>query len=112
MGSGLTRPFAVVLLAEETRKTTANPAERGAVEQILVSLMDSVNSQLDPHEQLSFVAVAEGPWTVGNGAITPTFKIKRNILEGRYQPCVDVWMSQNRPVVWEAPAETARSAAS
>jgi len=110
MGAGRPRPFAVVLLAEETRKATAEPAERAGVEQTLLDLMNTVNTQLDPHEQLSFVAVAQGPWTVGNGFITPTLKIKRSVLESRYQPCVDDWMRQNRPIVWEMPLENARSA--
>jgi len=77
-----------------------------------LDLMNTVNTQLDPHEQLSFVAVAQGPWTIGNGFITPTLKLKRNVLEGRYQPCVDEWMKQNRPVVWESPSEGVRSAGS
>jgi long-chain acyl-CoA synthetase len=112
MGAGLSRPFAVVVLAEEIRKVTALPKERATVEQTLLDLMNTINAQLDPHEQLGFVAVAEGPWTIGNGSITPTFKIKRNVLEDRYQACVDAWMSQNRPVVWESPVEVARTAAS
>jgi long-chain acyl-CoA synthetase len=112
MGSGLPRPFAVVLLAEESRRATAFPAERASVEQTLSDLMHLVNTQLDPHERLGFVAVAEGPWTVGNGFVTPTLKIKRNVLENRYQPCVDAWMKQNRPVVWEVSHDNAEAAAS
>jgi len=112
MGAGMAHPFAVVVLAEEMRKVTALPGERATVEQTLLDLMNLVNTQLDPHEQLSFVAVAQGPWTVGNGFITPTLKIKRNVLENRYQPCVDDWMKQGRPVVWESGQEGARSAVS
>src|ERR1035441_10126891 len=85
---------------------------RAAVGQTLLDLIDTGNTPLDPHEQLSFVAVAEGPWTIGNGFITPTLKLKRNVLENRYQPCVDDWMSQNRPVVWETPPEAVSPAAS
>ena len=110
MGAGRPHPFAVVVLAEETRKASARLSERAAVEQTLLDLMNLVNTQLDPHEQLSFVAVAEGPWTVGNGFITPTLKIKRNVLESRYQTCVDDWAKQNRPVVWESPAQAVVSA--
>ena len=95
MGSGMPHPFAVVVLADVA-------TERASVEQTLLDLMNTVNTQLDPHEQLSFVAVAKGPWTVGNGLVTPTLKIRRNVLEDRYQPCVDEWMRQNRPVVWES----------
>jgi hypothetical protein len=57
MGAGRPNPFALVVLAEETRKATARISERAAVEQILLDLMITVNTQLDPHEQLSFVAV-------------------------------------------------------
>jgi long-chain acyl-CoA synthetase len=106
MGAGMPRPFAVVLLSEEARK----PAERANVEQTLLNLMNSVNMQLDPHEQLGFLAVAQGPWTIGNGSVTPTLKIRRNVLETRYQPCIDDWMRQNRPVVWESPAENGTTA--
>ncbi len=111
MGAGLPRPFAVVLLADEARRGTARPDERANVEQTLLDLMNTVNTQLDPHEQLGFVAVARGPWTVGNGIVTPTLKIRRNVLESRYQPCVEEWMRQNRPVVWEAPPENGGAAA-
>ena len=110
MGAGRPHPFAVVLLAEETRKASTRLSERAAVEQTLLDLMNLVNTQLDPHEQLSFVAVAEGPWTVGNGFITPTLKIKRTVLESRYQTCVDDWTRQNRPVVWESPPQAVVSA--
>ena len=67
---------------------------------------------MDPHEKLSFIAVAEGPWTVSNGFVTPTLNIKRNVLESRDRPCVDDWLRQNRPVVRESPPEAARSVAS
>ena len=111
MGAGLAHPFAIVLLAEEARKAAAGATERTAVEQVLLDLMNMINTQLDPHEQLSFVAVAEGPWTIANGLVTPTLKLKRNLVESRYQPCIDDWLKRNRPVVWEAPVEVARSAA-
>ena len=111
MGAGMPHPFAVVVLAEETRRAAARPSERAGVEQTLLDIMNTVNVHLDPHEQLSFVAVAQGPWTVGNGFMTPTLKIKRNVLESRYQPCVDDWLKQNHPVVWESPAESVSAAA-
>jgi long-chain acyl-CoA synthetase len=105
MGSGLARPFAVVLLSDEARKTAALPAQRAAIEETLRKMLAQVNAQLDPHEQLGFVVVARGPWTVGNGCVTPTLKIKRGVLESLYQPCADAWIRENRPVVWELPAE-------
>jgi long-chain acyl-CoA synthetase len=51
---------------------------------------------------LNFIAIVDGPWTIGNELMTPTLKIKRASVEGRYQPLVDQWEKLNRPVVWES----------
>ncbi len=112
MGAGMSRPFAVVLLAEEARKAAASPSQRAGVERTLSDLMNALNAQLDSYERLGFIVVAEGPWTVSNGFLTPTLKIKRSVLESCYRPCADDWTRQNRPVIWETPLEAARSAAS
>jgi long-chain acyl-CoA synthetase len=102
MGTGMPRPFAVVLLSEEIRQRTADSKEKSAIESSLRALMDSINKDLDPHEQVSFIAAVHGPWTIGNDAMTPTMKIKRGVLERRYQAFVDDWNRQSRPVVWES----------
>lgn len=102
MGSGQPRPFAVVLLSEEVRRQSADPKVRAQMESSLLALMETVNMQLDPHEQVSFVAVVYGPWTIGNGLMTPTLKIKRGVVEGRYQGLIEDWNRQNRPIVWES----------
>ena len=103
MGAGLPSPFALILLSDEARKQCSAPDGQKALEQSLKAQMEQVNAQLDPQERVSFIAVADGPWTVGNGLITPTLKIKRAALEGRYQPFVDHWERHNSPVVWESP---------
>jgi len=102
MGTGMPRPFAVVVLAEEVRQRAADSRQKAAVESSLLELMDSINKDLDPHEQVSFVAAVRGPWTIGNDAMTPTMKIKRGVLESRYQAFIDDWNRQSRPVVWES----------
>ncbi len=101
MGTGMPRPFAVVLLSEDSRTRVADPKERALVEASLLDLMNSINRDLDPHEQLSFVAAVHGPWTIGNDAMTPTLKIRRGVLENRYQGFIEDWSRQSRPVVWE-----------
>lgn len=102
MGSGHASPFAIVLLSAEARRRCATPDARKAMEQALQSRLEQVNSQLDPHERVQFVAIADGPWTVSNGLMTPTLKIKRTVLENRYQTLVDNWERTNCPVVWES----------
>jgi long-chain acyl-CoA synthetase len=44
--------------------------------------------------------VVTEPWTVDNGFITPTFKVKRNRVEEVYAANYERWIGARRPVVW------------
>ena len=50
---------------------------------------------------VAFVVVVREPWTMENGMLTPTMKIKRNVIEDFYNQKMDDWFSQKRKVVWE-----------
>src|SRR6516164_2605470 len=102
MGAGLPSAFAIVVLSPDARQGCVGADERKALEESLRARMEEVNTQLDPHERLNFIAIVDGPWTIGNELITPTLKIKRAAVEGRYQPFLDQWERNNRPVVWES----------
>ena len=102
MGAGLPSPFAVILLSEDARKRAADPKARAELEESLRAQIEQLNGQLDPHERVKFLAIADGPWTVGNGLVTPTLKIKRTLLEARYQAFIDDWRNRNNPIVWES----------
>jgi len=109
MGSGHSSPFAIVLLAPEARRRCTSPEAWKTLEQSLRSRLEEVNTQLDPHERVQFIAIADGPWTVSNGFMTPTLKLKRTALENRYQALVDNWERTNCPVVWESAPVPVRS---
>jgi hypothetical protein len=34
--------------------------------------------------------------------MTPTLKIKRSVVEARYQPLIDDWNNRNKAIVWES----------
>jgi long-chain acyl-CoA synthetase len=102
MGGGQPNPFAIVTLSDAVREKCKDPRERTAIENSLRALMESVNRGLEPFERLSMIVVVDGPWTVGNGLITPTLKIRRGPVESRYLERIDEWSEQNRPVVWES----------
>jgi len=102
MGADLPSPFAVVVLSADARKRCTEAEGREALEQSLLERMNEVNAQVDPHERLSFLAIVDGPWTIGNEILTPTLKIKRAVLERRYLASVENWKTRNSPVVWES----------
>ena len=102
MGAGMASPFAVAVLSEEARARACDPKERAALEASLAAFLEETNRHLDPHERVAFMAIANGPWSVANGFLTPTLKLKRPLVEARYRELAKEWQKRNRPVIWES----------
>ena len=100
--SGAGRPacYGVVQLAEEVRHRFNDPAFREEVTPALEALLKAVNGQVEDYERLQFLAVASEPWDIGNGFLTPTLKIKRNVIEQAYEPLLDDWYGSGQKVIW------------
>ena len=102
-GSGQAAPHAVVVLSEAWRAQVEHPEGRTQAEQALIQLRDSVNAGLASHERLCLMAVVADPWTVDNGCLTPTLKIRRARIEALYASQMPHWYATQRPVVWTQP---------
>lgn len=100
MGAGQAQPCAVAMLSEALRTQAPDADGRQALEQRFTRLLEATNAALDPHERLAFIALTAENWSVEDGALTPTLKIKRNVLEDRYGRRLDAWYASRRPVVW------------
>ena len=74
--------------------------DRAGLEKELTEHLEKVNARLDPHEQLDCLIVTATPWTVDNGLITPTFKVRRNRVDEVYGPRLENWIAQRRKVIW------------
>lgn len=99
-GANLGRPLGLVMLnADAARRAEAGDG-RVAMEVSLAAHLDAVNARLDPHEQLECLVVVKEAWTVDNGFITPTLKIKRNRIDEVYGPMFEGWIGARRRVVW------------
>ena len=101
-GANQTAPFAVLVLSEETRSALASGGSREAVTAEIEALLARVNEPADPHERLAFAVVAAESWTVDNGLLTPTLKIRRTVLERHYEPEVAGWFAERRSVIFQA----------
>ena len=99
-GSGFPQPFALVILNPDDQAAFAKPELREAIGASLAATMRAANEQADPHEHLSHIVVVPGSWTVENGFITPTLKVKRNMIEDAYGPHYETWARRRREVVW------------
>jgi long-subunit acyl-CoA synthetase (AMP-forming) len=45
--------------------------------------------------------VVKDPWTTDNGFLTPTMKIRRNVIESHYASKVPSWFTTRESVIWE-----------
>jgi long-subunit acyl-CoA synthetase (AMP-forming) len=100
-GVGHPQPIAVVLLAESLRPKMRDPAVRQEVTEHLKKLREDINGKVAGFERLGFIAVASEEWTIESGMLTPTMKIKRNVIEKRYLPLYEQWEKSGEPVLWE-----------
>ena len=99
-GANLGQPLAVLMLNADAISSVATSAGRDALQASLGAHLKTVNATLDPHEQLDSLIVVTEPWTVDNGFITPTFKVKRNRVEEVYGARYEAWSSGHQKVVW------------
>ncbi|MBP5991521.1 MAG: AMP-binding protein [Piscinibacter sp.] len=100
-GANLGQPVGIVMLNAEAAQQARDAARRTAMEATLAEHLAAVNAPLDPHEQLDCLVVVSTPWTVDNGFITPTFKVRRNRIEEVYAPRYEGWVAARRKVIWE-----------
>ncbi|MBK6570861.1 MAG: AMP-binding protein [Burkholderiales bacterium] len=102
MVSGLGQPaaYAMVVLGEDVRPKLKDAAFRKDVENQLAQLLKDVNAGLISHEKLQMIVVAQEPWTIENGFLTPTMKIKRSRIENEVSTRVETWYSSNGKVQW------------
>ena len=99
-GANLGQPLGIVMLNADAAQRSAAPEGRAALEASLAEHLTKVNDGLDPHEQLECLVVVAESWSVENGFITPTFKVKRNRIEEAYAPLFERWTASRRAVVW------------
>ncbi len=96
LGRGLAQPIALVVLSE-----MGQAADQAVVKEGLLKTMEELNSKALKHEQIKGVVVVKEPWTVENTLMTPTLKVKRNVLEQVYEDKLEKWYESPEAIVWE-----------
>ena len=99
-GVGQQAAYALVVPAEGLRPRLSDPAVRAEFEAEMGNLLKRVNAKVADYEQLRMIVVAREPWSMDNGCLTPTMKIKRNRIEAAVGPQIDKWFATKGPVVW------------
>jgi long-chain acyl-CoA synthetase len=96
LGRGLAQPVALGVLSDIGK---AQPRE--AVQQSFTSLLGSINAKLPTHERVAKLVLMNDPWTIENGLLTPTLKLKRQPMEQRYAALLERVIDRPGVVVWQ-----------
>ncbi|MEO6698081.1 MAG: AMP-binding protein, partial [Paraperlucidibaca sp.] len=96
------QPFALFMLSLDAEKEIQKgELSRETLTSEFKDLMKSVNATLEDHERLDYIVVVKDQWTIEDGYLTPTLKIKRNVIEDNYLPQADGWVARREAVIWE-----------
>lgn len=96
VGMGIPQPIALVVLSAAGK---AKPKEQ--VIQSLSGQIRDINPTLEHYEELKKAVVMKDAWTIENGLLTPTMKVKRNEVEKIHLPKYPMWYEKEGAVVWE-----------
>ena len=99
-GVGQSAAYALVVPAEALRARLGDEAVRAEVQREMEQLLHAVNRELSDYERLHMIVVVREPWSIENGLLTPTLKIKRSRIEAAVEPMVASWYAQGSRVLW------------
>lgn len=94
IGSGLPAPILLVVPHNFPH------FDRERYERTTQKVIKRMNAELESHEQIKGVLMIKEPWSIENGILTPTLKIKRHVLEQKYHEIGHNW-PKDKLVVWE-----------
>ena len=96
LGLGIPQPIALVNLSE-----IGQAAGKETVTESLKELLEAVNSQMEAYKRVKKIIVMSDAWTVENEILTPTMKIKRNVLNQLYNSKFEDWYAASDTIIWE-----------
>lgn len=79
LGRGYHKPIMVCVLAATATDISAEEIEEGLRKQAA-----EVNAELEAHERIGGAIISREAWSIENGVLTHTMKIKRDQVEGRF----------------------------
>lgn len=95
VGSGMPNAIALCTLSEP-----AKTQSRETLADELKATLEAVNKVLEHHEKLLKLVVLPEEWTVANGLLTPTLKIKRKMIDAGFGEQYEVWSREKDPVLF------------
>ena len=95
VGNNIPQPLALIVLSEYGKVK----AKSDLVKSLNKSL-NIVNKKIEKHEKLNGIIILDEPWTIDNGRLTPTMKVKRNEVEKLYQSNYELWYDDKSKIIF------------
>ncbi len=96
VGMGIPQPLMLVIPSEAGMKKSKDMLSESLLNSIL-----QINPGLEKHEKIEKAVVMKEDWTVENGLLTPTLKIKRSRVEKIHMPMYKDWFNSEDRVIYE-----------
>jgi long-chain acyl-CoA synthetase len=88
MGTNMPQPIALVVPSEAACKLPDTDFTSQ-----MNDLLVSINSLIENYERMSHVVIIKDEWSIDSGLLTPTLKLKRNVVEDLYSKYLNQWSS-------------------
>ena len=96
VGMGIPQPIALIITSLSAKSKT-----KEALNESLSHSINEVNPSLEKYEKVEKVVVMKEDWSVDNGLLTPTLKVKRNQVEKIHMPMYKEWFEQPDNIIYE-----------
>jgi long-chain acyl-CoA synthetase len=96
VGMGIPQPIALAVLSAMTKEKAKEVLAKELQNTIL-----KVNETLESYERIESIVILKEDWTIENGLLTPSLKVKRNEIERIYLPKYLSWYNKKEKVIWE-----------
>ena len=96
VGTGLPQPIALVVLSDIGKNT-----DKGQLCEVFQEMKKRVNPHFKNYEHLRKIVIVKEAWSVENNMLTPTLKIKRNVIEKQYNGQLEKWFESPEEVIFE-----------
>ncbi len=96
VGMGIPQPILLVIPSLEGKNKN-----KEELNSCLINAIKEINPTLEKHEKIAKAIIMKEDWTVENGLMTPTLKIKRSQVEKIHMPMYKSWFDSEEKVIYE-----------
>ncbi len=97
VGYTLPQPICLINLSENGKVKSKKEIEKSIGDTLI-----AINNTLNSYEILEKAVIMQKEWTIDNGLMTPSLKIKRSEVEKLFQDSYEKWFNQPATVIWES----------